>query len=407
MIKKLRLRFIRLAAISVSAVLVLLGLILNTANFLSVNAEQSQMLEAIYQNQGKAPSAPPTEHLGGGQQSSFSPETPYTTRYFVLRYLSDGTLIRADLSNIAAVTEDTVGDYLAIAKRHGTGYGFTGGYKFLVVCSGGDRYMAIFLDCHDSLQGLVSLGLLTAVAIGVCVLLVLIAVSLFSRRAIEPVVKSIEQQKQFITDASHELKTPITVIATSLKVLEMETGPQKWIDKARSQTEKLGELVNQLVTLSRLDEGETPLQPRPFPLSEAVDETAEAFRDFALCAGHPLELSIAPQITYTGDEYALRQLVSILLDNAIRYADPDTPIFLALEPGKKGVLLRTANACAGLEPEKLPRLFDRFYRADTSRSSGGFGVGLSLARSIVEAHRGTIRARAIPGPGIEFLVELK
>ncbi len=111
-------------------------------------------------------------------------------------------------------------------------------------------------------------------------LLVLAVVWLFSRRAIDPVVKSIEQQKQFITDAGHERKTPITVISTSLKVLEMETGKQKWIDKAQAQTDKLTELVNALVTLSRMDEEHSPLRMSRFAVSEAVGETAESFRDF-------------------------------------------------------------------------------------------------------------------------------
>lgn len=132
--------------------------------------------------------------------------------------------------------------------------------------------------------------------------LVSVLVVLFSRRAIDPVVKASQRQKQFVTDASHELKTPITVIATCLTLLEMETGKQKWIDKAKGQTEKLKDLVGSLVTLSKMDEDESPLQMRPFALSEAVGETADSFRDYAETAGHPLELSIQPEIIYTGDE---------------------------------------------------------------------------------------------------------
>ena len=229
---------------------------------------------------------------------------------------------------------------------------------------------------------------------------------LLSRRAIDPVVRSAQQQKQFITDASHELKTPITVIATSLKVLEMEVGQQKWIDKAQTQTEKLTELVNSLVTLSRMDEEDSPLKMEPFPVSDAVSETAESFRDLALSRGHPLELTVQPELTYRGDEYAVRQLTSILLDNAVKYAAPESPITLTLEKGRKGVVLRQSNRCA--EPESIDpaKLFDRFYQADPSRGAGGFGIGLSIARSIAEGHRGTIRA-AVSGDTITFTAELK
>ena len=234
----------------------------------------------------------------------------------------------------------------------------------------------------------------------------LLLVVLLSRRAIDPVVRSAQQQKQFITDASHELKTPITVIATSLKVLEMEVGQQKWIDKAQAQTEKLTELVNSLVTLSRMDEEESPLKMAPFPISDAVTETAESFREHALSQGHGLTLAIQPGLTYRGDEYAVRQLVSILLDNAVKYAAPGSPITLALEKSRRGVVLRSGNRCTepgGIDTEKL---FDRFYQADPSRGSGGFGVGLSIARSIAEGHHGTIRAE-LEGEDIRFTAELK
>lgn len=168
-------------------------------------------------------------------------------------------------------------------------------------------------------------------AAAVCVALVYVMIVLCSRRAIAPVIQASERQKQFITDASHELKTPITVIATSLKVLEMEVGQQKWIDKTENQTEKLTELVNELVTLSRMDEESSPLQMADFPVSDALDTAA------------------------------------------------------------------------------LGRLFDRFYRADPARSAetGGFGIGLSIARSIAEGHRGTIRAESPDGRTIVFTAELK
>ena len=234
----------------------------------------------------------------------------------------------------------------------------------------------------------------------------LLLVVLLSRRAIDPVVRSAQQQKQFITDASHELKTPITVITTSLKVLEMDVGKRKWIDKALGQTEKLTSLVNSLVSLSRMDEEESPLHMEDFPISGTVAETAESFRDFALTRGHTLELSIAPDLTYRGDEYAVRQLVSILLDNAVKYALPDTPIALSLEKSRRGVVLRTANHCDTSQPIDTTKLFDRFYRADPSRSkSQGFGIGLSLARSITEGHHGAITAK-LTGDRITFRAEL-
>ena len=153
------------------------------------------------------------------------------------------------------------------------------------------------------------------------------------------------------------------------------------------------------MTLSRMDEEESPLKLSDFAVSEAVEETAESFRDFARSQGHPLELAIVPGLTYCGDEYAVRQLVSILLDNAVKYALPETAIRFVLEKGKRGVVLRCSNACAPLAEGETEKLFDRFYRSDQARSAdGSFGVGLSIARSIAEGHHGFIRAQC-PQPG--------
>lgn len=298
---------------------------------------------------------------------------------------------------------------LTAAIQHGEGYGYYSGYKFYVMQSDTGQYMAVFLDCNQQLHALRTLAAYSLLAVALCILLVYILVMLFSKKAIAPVIRSVEKQKQFITDASHELKTPITVIATSLKVLEMEVGKQKWIDKAQGQTEKLTELVGELVTLSRMDEEESPLKLSLFPVSDAAAETAESFRDYAQSKGLSLEVSVEPGIQYCGDEYATRQLCSILLDNAIKYAVPDTVITFALQKSKKGILIRTSNRCEPIDPADLNRLFDRFYRADKSRNAktGGFGIGLSIARSIAEGHKGSIKASCPEPDTIEFIAELK
>ncbi len=422
MIRRLRNRFIRITTLSVAAVMLLLTVILNVANYISTDGDLRGTLTLISENQGTIPvsdsadvpepsdsdgppPAPPTG-MPGGRDGRFTPETPFSTRYFVLRYADDGTLALADLTKIASVTEDDTAAYLAAALENGEGYGRCGSFRFLVVKTGENQNMAIFLDSYQQFRAMRTVLVWSLAADAGCTLLVLLLVVLLSRRAIDPVVRSAQRQKQFITDASHELKTPITVIATSLKVLEMEVGQQKWIDKAQAQTEKLTELVNSLVTLSRMDEEESPLKMAPFPISDAVTETAESFREHALSQGHGLALAIQPGLTYRGDEYAVRQLVSILLDNAVKYAAPGSPITLALEKSRRGVVLRSGNRCTepgGIDTEKL---FDRFYQADPSRGSGGFGVGLSIARSIAEGHHGTIRAE-LEGEDIRFTAELK
>ncbi len=407
MIQRLRKRFIRIATLAVALVLVLLSLIVNTANFISVDGGLKEMLQVICENQGKIPPAPPSGKPGARPEGQFTQETPYSTRYFVLRYTDSGELVHADLEHIAAVTQEDAGTFLALAVKHGAGYGYASGYRYYVVDNGEGRWMAVFLDCYQETRSLIQTAVFSLLAAAFCAALVYLIVVLCSRRAIDPVVRASEQQKQFITDASHELKTPITVIATSLKVLEMETGQQKWIDKARAQTEKLKDLVNSLVTLCRMDEETSPLKAERFPISDAVRETAESFRDFAQSQGHALTVAVEPGLSYCGDEYAVRQLMSILLDNAVKYALPGSPIAVSLEKAKRGVTIRSSNGCAPMEQKELDKLFDRFYRADPARSAGGFGIGLSIARGIALGHRGSIRA-AMTGPEtIEFTVHLR
>lgn len=403
--------------LSVTAVMVLLCLIVNAANFISTDSGLKEMLDFLCENQGKMPHMRPGERPGGKPDGFFTKETPYSTRYFMLIYDSDGNLIKANLENIAAVTDEDTDKFLYIAERHGEGYGFLSDYKYRVVTISENRYMAVFLDCYRELRSVTTTLYISIAAAAVCIALVYVAVVLFSRRAVDPVVRASERQKQFITDASHELKTPITVIATCLRVLEMETGNQKWIDKAKAQTEKLRDLVNSLVTLSRMDEENSPMKSEPFPISEALIETVESFRELAAERGHELNAEIEPNIVYCGDEYAVRQLVSILMDNAVKYAANGSPISISLDRTRRGVVIRESNACEpnGCEPnsfeaiskEELSKLFDRFYRIDSSRSSdGGFGIGLSIARSIAEGHRGSITA-SMDGGNIVFTAELR
>ena len=425
MIKRLRNRFIRIATLSVAAVMLLLTVILNAANYISTDADQRQTLTLIAENRGTIPITQPDMPDGtqeppdmpdgitpqpdqsdpGRRGGPFTAETPFATRFFVLRFQDDGALVQADLTKIASVTEDDTAVYLNAAVKKGTGYGYCGSYRFYVTDTDDGQHLAIFLDCYQSLRAVRTVLVWSLAADALCTLLVLGLVVLLSRRAIDPVVRSAEQQKQFITDASHELKTPITVIATSLKVLEMEVGRQKWIDKARGQTEKLTSLVNSLVTLSRMDEEESPSKKEPFPISDAVWETAGSFTELAASAGHPLTVQVTEGLVCCGDEYAVRQLTSILLDNAVKYAAPDSPITLTLEKSRRGVVLRTTNRCEDAAHIDTAKLFDRFYRADPSRTAGGFGIGLSIARSIAEGHRGSISA-AVDGDTITFTAEL-
>ena len=423
MIGRLRKRFIRIAMLSVALVMLLLTLVVNIANFISVNADLDSLLEMLGAYPGLQSFTPPEDDPFHGAHGApkgeeewfdkrgdrrFNSETPFSTRYFVLSFDESGTLTDCDLAHIAAVAEEETDEYLSAALRRGEGSAYYGSYKLLVTKLADGTYRAVFVDCYSQLRSVRTVFWLTLLADTVCLALVYALVVLFSKKAIDPVVRSAQQQKQFITDASHELKTPLTVMTTSLKVLEMEVGQSKWIDKASAQTEKMTELVNSLVTLSRMDEEEPPITLTDFDISSAVEETAESFRDSAAAEAHALTLAVTPNLSYHGDETAVRQLVSILMDNAVKYASPGGEIALSLKKEHGAIVIRQTNPCEPLSPEVLSKLFDRFYRADESRTEKkGFGVGLSIARGIAEAHKGSVSA-ACPREGmIEFTAVLK
>ena len=417
MIKQLRKKFIRISIAAVASVMVLLCASVNVAYFLSVNAQVNETLDMIADNQGRMPDAKrmrrdmsdEADDLRPIIRRDFDEEKRFATRFFALYYTADGTLTRVNLENIAAVTEDDVQNYLAFALQQDEGYGFTDGYKFKIVQQDDGSFTAVFLNDYEQVGNVKTVLLVSTLATVFCIALICVMIVLFSKKAMEPVIESDRRQKQFITDASHELKTPVTVIRTSLRVLEMEVGKQKWIDKSVAQTDKLTDLINSLVTLSRLNEGENAFHAAEFNVSDTLRETAESFADFAQENGHTLEIRIEPELRFIGNEYAVRQLASILLDNAVKYASEGTPIEFSLEKDKKGVRIRTKNECDDLNADDLDKLFDRFYRADKSRNStkGGFGIGLSMAKTICEAHHGSISARSDDGHTIEFAAILK
>ena len=215
-----------------------------------------------------------------------------------------------------------------------------------------------------------------------------------SRRAIRPAVESLKKQKQFITDAGHEIKTPLSIIAANADVLELSAGGSEWLDSIRHQVKRLDGLAADLLTLSKLEEEDRRAAYRTFSLSEAAAETAEPFAIPAAAKGKTLECRIQPGIVYCGDEAAIRRLISILLDNAVKYAAEGGTILLTLAAAGKNVRLEVTNPCDQLPQGDLDRLFDRFYRPEASRSreTGGTGIGLSIARAVVQAHGGKITA---------------
>ncbi len=284
-------------------------------------------------------------------------------------------------------------------------------YYKAVATSGG--YKVAFASDNYINQNMMSLvGTLAAVC--AAALLAFLGISVFlARRALAPVESTWRQQQQFVADASHELKTPLTVIRANNSILmsqpDATVGDQmQWIQSTETEAECMQGLVNDMLYLARPeDEGQSSMMGT-VDWSDAVDEAVLQFESVAFERGLTLDSDIEKGCTVQGDETRLRRLVATLVDNACKYAEEGGSVTVSLCRAGTKCVLGVANTGAAIDPDDLPHLFDRFYRADKARvrSQGGFGLGLSIAKTIAEEHGGTIAVESTPTVGTVFTVAL-
>ena len=392
-------RFIGAAMAAITAVVLVLLCCLNLWNYRGVVDQLDRTLDVIAESDGRWPDfallqpEPPREGT-----EPFSGEMPYMIRFFAVHCDGSGNVTGVDHDFIASVSADEAAAYASEVLDGGRPRGFCESYRYLV-SEDGEGKSVFFLNAERELGAVRSLLVTTAAVAALCLAAVFILVLLFAGRAVKPYMRNLEMQKQFITNAGHELKTPLTAISTSADVLAMELGEDEWVRNIQTQSGRLAKLVADLVTLSRLDE-ENPLPEKTrFSLSDALWEAADPFAPLINAGGRAYSQSIEDGLTMTGDRAAVQQMVSILLDNALKYSPEGGEISLrAFRAGRKAVI-EVANTCDGLEETDTERLFDRFYRADKSRSGAvkGSGIGLSIAKAAAEAHGGRIRAEIRDG----------
>lgn len=415
MIAKLRKNFIASTMLAVVLVLVLLMGCVNIANYINTDRQADELLSYLSENEGifpdywygfrgghRGPDGPK-----GPDPWDYSAETPYETRYFTVRLNTYGYLLSVDTGSIAAVTTEEAVTMAYTLWQQGLDRGYLGPYKYLASRSEGVT-MYVFLDCSRDLEAVRSFCLNSIL---VCILgaaAIFLLVLAFSKKAVAPMAESYAKQKQFITNAGHEIKTPLSIIDSCTEVLELEQGESKWTRGIREQILRLDSLTKNLVSLARLDETEQSLSKEDFDLSAAVTEALEPFCLPAEQQGLSMTLDIAPELRYFGSESALRHLCSILADNALKYTSPGGAIRFQLSRRGKKLLLSGENPAEGLEKGEQGHFFDRFWRADSSHSSetAGHGIGLSLAKAIAEAHGGSISARSDDGKTLTITVTL-
>ena len=418
MIQQLRQKFILTAMLSTFLVLFLIIGTINVANYLSVNRGLNNRLELIAENGGIFPDLmgnmppmedePPEKRDERFNKPGINKESQFATRYFTVLLDGEGNVTEINVGRVSSVTVSQASDYAVALYEDGKTSGFLEEYKYLRAKVNDDAYMYVFVNCQMEMETVTNF-LMASVGISLVGLLgVFVLVWFFSKRILRPVAESYEKQKRFITDASHEIKTPLTIIDANTEVLEMTEGENEWTKSIRKQIKRLTSLTEQLVFLSKMDEESSQIEVEEFSLSDAVLDTLEIFEPLAVQKSKTLEGDVEEGLSYCGEEKSIRQLVSILLDNAIKYSDENGTVKISLHSHGKGKKLTVWNTTSNISIGRHDELFERFYRTDPSRNSksGGFGIGLSVAYAIVSAHKGKITAESHDGSSILFTILL-
>ena len=408
MIGSLRRKFISISMISIFIVFSCIFISLMVFTKIQTNRSVDMLVDTISSNDGVFPKFDPSKQRMPVQMpysDVITEETQFSTRFFSVWLDDEKQIVNTNMDSVSTITEQDVEDYTDKVLKRGKERGWIGDYRYSIMdTENGTTVVFVNGNTYNNTSNrLLFTALLVLLGSASLILILTIVVS---KRAVRPVAESYEKQRQFITDANHELKTPLTLILSNLDIVESELGKNEWLDDIRSEGERMGLLINQLVTLSRMDESTDSVMREEFNLSSAVADTVSEFESLAEERGHTLTSSVSPSVYYYGDESLIRRLTAILLDNAIKYCDAGGNIQLSLTCRRHQVLT-VENTYQDVDKLELNRLFDRFYRADKARTfSGSFGIGLSIAQSIVKSHKGNIVAYKKSGI-IGFRVELK
>lgn len=400
MIKKLKNKFIILSMIAVFILLALIVAAMNIINYRSVINEADDILFFIAENQSDFVSDDVFSTDGfnpffnGKLPQNMSPETPYESRYFSVIINTVTESVKTETSRIASVDAENAKNYARAVLKSDSCTGFIDDFRYLVATDG-ENVSITFLDCGRKINAFqnfrtssISMALVGYIAF-------FLVICFFAEKITRPIAESYEKQKRFITDAGHEIKTPLTIINTNVDLLEMDEPDNECISDIRKQTKRLTELTNSLVFLSKMEESNTKVDMIEFPISDVVFETAASFKALAESEDKTLTCNVEPMLSMVGDEKSISQLISILLDNAVKYSPKNGNITLNMKRQNKNLIISVLNSTKDeVQSKDLPYVFDRFYRSDPSRNSGtgGHGIGLSIAKAIVSAHKGKIEA---------------
>ena len=386
MIRNLQIKFI---IITMLAVMIISGSIFGiiiAQNYRTTNQQTDAILRLIAENEGQMP-----EYKERNDEYSkyITKETKFSTRFFTVEIDENGNIVDTNTKNIATVTSN---DIETMVQNIDNKTGYYDNFKYHVIYKNSGK-LIIFLDCTMQIRNLkyTTTRSINIIIVGWAV--VLIVVSLLSKKILKPITQNIEKQKQFITNASHELKTPLAVITADIDVLEMSVGEEnEWLQSIKGQTNRLNTLIKSLLNLAKVEEGNNNLEITKFSITDVINEQINDFKP--LLQNKKIELDSTNNVEVSADINMIKQVIVILIDNAIKYTQDDGTIKIATEKQGNKTKIEVCNTCKDIKKVNIDRVFDRFYRDDKSRNKKkeGYGIGLSIAKSIIDVHKGKISA---------------
>ncbi len=416
MVKRLRRKFILVATVAVVIIVAgALGLI-NTITYMRMESQVESVLAYISQNNGHVPShSTPTDTgwLGDRDWSSDTPEFSYQTRYFSLLVSAEGYAKDIDISNIAAFTKEEAIQYARTTVAEGKPQGFfkknRASYGYMITRQDDGDFLIVIMDCTRDVAAVQSFMRYSLWFGFGCIVLYVIILAAMCNLAIKPFIRNMESQKRFITNAGHELKTPIAIISANTEALELISGKSQWTENILKQVQRLSKLINDLIILSKMDEQKQELIWEHISVSDIASAIAESFQTVAADQEKTLQCDISPDIYVRSDSKRLYTLINILVDNAVKYCDDKGVITVAVTAVKKqkGAVVSISNTYADGEHMDYSHFFERFYRGDESHNSkkSGYGIGLSMAQELTQLLKGKINVFYKAGT-ITFTVRL-